>query len=194
MAKCYERGLTTLTGGNISKRVGALMVITPSGLDKSALRTEDIAVVDIETGENLTPEKRLSIESEMHRLIYKKRSDVGAVCHSHPVFSCLFSASEEKINTCIIAESFYLLDKVEKVSYARMGTQELAGKVSEKISSGLNAVLLENHGALTTGSSLLGAFDRLECLEQAAKLTLLSHIVGVENLTEDEKKEIALMR
>lgn len=194
MVKCYERGLTTLTGGNVSKRVGGVMLITPSGKNKSCLNKDDIAVVDIERGENLTPDKKLSIESEMHRLIYIKRKDVNAICHSHPTYACLFSASGESINTSLIAESYYLLDRVEKVEYARMGTLELAQKVSEAVAYGCNAVLLEKHGALTLGESLTGAFDRLEVLEVTAKLTLLSHIVKTENLTEEEKKEIALMR
>ncbi len=194
MKRCYERGLTTSTGGNISMRVGEKMAITPSGKDKSSLSAEDIAIVDILTGENLTPEKKLSIETEMHRLIYLKRPDVMSVCHSHPTFSCLFSASNEEVDTALIAESWYLLDKVEKVKYERMGTKALAEAVSERIASGVNAVLLEKHGALTVGSSLINAFDRLECLEQASKLTFLSHIVKTEDLTEEQKKEIALMR
>ena len=194
MRRAYERGLTTTSGGNISARVGEKMVITPSGTDKSSLTEENIAVVDIETGRNLTPEKKLSIETEMHRLIYLRRSDVGAVCHSHPVFCCLFSASEEKIDTSIIAESWYLLDEVKKVEYERMGTVELAEKVSAEIASGFNAVLLEKHGALAVGRDVTLAYDRLECLEQAAKLTFLSHTVRTEDLTDEQKKAIALMR
>ncbi len=34
-------------------------------------------------------------------------------------------------------------------------------------------LLLENHGILTTGSSLLQAFDKIEVLENAAKMTLI---------------------
>lgn len=194
MRRTYERGLTTTTGGNISARSGSVMVITPSGLDKDRLNPGDIALVDIETGSNLTPEKKLSIETEMHRMIYLKRDDVMAVCHSHPTFSCLFSASEEEIDTSLIAETCFLLDRVRKVEYARMGTVLLAEKVSDAVAEGANAVLLENHGALAVGKSLINAFDRLECLEQAAKLTLMSHIVKTKGLTDEEKKELALMR
>jgi L-fuculose-phosphate aldolase len=34
-------------------------------------------------------------------------------------------------------------------------------------------LLLENHGILTTGSNLLQAFDKIEVLENAAKMTLI---------------------
>ena len=194
MGRSYERGLTTSTGGNLSMRVGSVMLITPSGLDKSSLKAEDIAEVDIETGENLTPEKKLSIETEMHRMIYLKRPDCVSVMHSHPTFCCLYSASDESIDTTLIAESWYLLDKVVKVPYALMGTKELAERVSDYASKGGNAFLLENHGALCIGKSPLNAFDRLECLEQAAKLSVFSHIVKTEGIEKKERDRIADMR
>ena len=194
MGRSYERGLTTSTGGNLSMRVGKVMLITSSGLDKSALKAEDIAEVDIETGENLTPDKKLSIETEMHRSIYKKRPDAVSVMHSHPTFCCLYSASNESIDTTIIAESWYLLDRVIKVPYALMGTKELAERVSDYAQKGGNAFLLENHGALCIGKSPLNAFDRLECLEQAAKLSALSHLVNAKGIEENERNRIADMR
>ena len=193
MKRCYDRGLTTATGGNISMRAGDIMLITPSGKDKASLSAEDIAEVRIRDGANLTPGKKLSIESGMHRLIYLKRKDAGAVVHSHPLFSCLFSASEDEIDTSIIAENWFLLDKVKKVSYALMGTEELAEVVSDS-SLERDALLLENHGALTIGNTLLSAFDRMECLEQAAKLTYLSKAVHVRGLSGEERAAIARMR
>ena len=194
MGRSYERGLTTSTGGNFSMRVGSVMLITPSGLDKSSLKAEDIAEVDIETGKNLTPDKKLSIETEMHRLIYKKRPDCVSVMHSHPTFCCLYSASNESIDTTLIAESWYLLDRVVKIPYALMGTKELAERVSDYAGRGGHAFLLENHGALCIGKSPLNAFDRLECLEQAAKLSALSHLVKADGIDEKERNRIADMR
>ena len=194
MGRSYERGLTTSTGGNFSMRVGSVMLITPSGLDKSSLKAEDIAEVDIETGKNLTPDKKLSIETEMHRLIYKKRPDCVCVMHSHPTFCCLYSESNESIDTTLIAESWYLLDRVVKIPYALMGTKELAERVSDYAGRGGNAFLLENHGALCIGKSPLNAFDRLECLEQAAKLSALSHLVKAEGIEEKDRNRIADMR
>jgi len=38
--------------------------------------------------------------------------------------------------------------------------------------------MLENHGILATGSGLLQAFDRLEVLENAAKMTLITEMTG----------------
>lgn len=194
MRRIYERGLTTSLGGNISMRLGSVMLITPSSLDKASLGDEDIAKVDIESGKNLTPGLKLSIESEMHRLIYLKRPTCKAVIHAHPVFSSLFSASEEEIRTDIIAESYYQLGRVVKTPYAIMGSRELAEKVSDDAFS-CCAVLLERHGALTVSDkSLLEALERLECLENAARMSLLSRDMKLNCLSENEKYELDLLR
>ncbi len=194
MRRLYSRGLTTATGGNVSMRRGNLIFITPSSLDKSSLSADDIAVVDLDTGENLTPDKKLSIETWMHAAVYSSRRDVGAVVHSHPTFSSLYSASSDSINTHIIAEAYYLLDEVIKVPYALMGSRMLAEYVGKSVVKG-SAFLLENHGALTVGKDMLSAFDRMEVLEQSAKMTYLSN--GLKdrcNLDIERLAAVAAMR
>ena len=194
MKRTYDRGLTTATGGNISMRIGNVMLITPSGKDKASLSAEDIAEVSILDGANLTPEKRLSIETGMHRAIYLARPDVSAIVHSHPVYSSLFSASDEAIDTCIIVESYYLLGEVVKVPYALMGTEKLAANAARCAAGGVDAMLLENHGAIALGRDLMSAFDRLECLEQAARLTFLSKTIRINDIKEEDRADIARMR
>ena len=194
MKRVYDRGLTTATGGNVSMRVGNIMLITPSGKDKASLRADDIAAVDLGSGQNLTEDKKLSIETGMHRAVYLVRPDIRAIVHSHPVFASLFSASSLPIDTAIIAESFYLLDRVRKVPYALMGTKELADRVAEYAKDDACALLLENHGAIAFGRDLMNAFDRMECLEQAAKLTFLSRTIEISDIKDDERAEIARMR
>ena len=194
MHRAYERGLTTSTGGNISMRFGSLMLITPSGKDKNSLKGDDIAEVDLATGYNLTPAFKLSIETEMHRLAYLMRDDVNAVVHSHPTCCCLFSASDEEIDVSLIAESWYLFGgRVAKAPYRLMGTKDLASVVAEYVKNN-DALLLEKHGALAVGKTLLQAFDRIECLEQAAKMTYMSRLVKTKGLTEEEKLGIDSMR
>ena len=193
MGRLYKRGLTTATGGNVSMRSGDYMFITPSGKDKDSLTFEDIAILNVKTGEQIITSYKLSIESEMHREIYLK-TDVCAVVHSHPTFASLFLALDEKIDTHIIAETYYLLNEVVKVPYELMGTKALADKVSDYAKSSC-ALLLENHGALTTGKTLLSAFDRMEVLEQSAKLTYLARgFAKTNDISGDNLTAIALMR
>ena len=58
-----------------------------------------------------------------------------------------------------------------------MGSMALADIAAENILIS-DILLLENHGILTTGSNLLMAFDKIEVLENAAKMTLMSELTG----------------
>lgn len=194
MARCYARCLTTATGGNVSMRFGSVMLITPSSLDKASLTPDKIAEVDLATGENLTPALRLSIESGMHRSIYLAHGEVNAVVHAHPTFASFFSASTRAINTRLIAESYYLLGKEVKVApYALMGSGELATIIAREIGTD-SAILLSHHGALCVGKTLLSAFDRMEVLEQSAKMTFLSRSVEATDLDNEQCAVIAAMK
>ena len=73
-----------------------------------------------------------------------------------------------------------------------MGTTELANEVS-KISKTHNVILMENHGVLTVGKSLLEAFYRLEVLEQAARMTFYSISLPLNELTEANKNQLNKM-
>lgn len=177
MTRLYNTRLTTTSGGNISLRISdKLWCITPSGLDKSCLKPSDIAILTMD-GENLTPDLPLSIESEMHRRLLVSRPDINAVVHAHPCWSTLFSTFDDlKINTALIAESFFLLGDPAIVPYRRMGSQELADEVSRSLAHN-NIGILENHGVITVATTLVKAFDLVEVLENAAKMTLASELL-----------------
>ncbi len=174
MARLYQRGLTTVSGGNISFRLNEeLFCITPSSLDKSCLQPEMIAIVGFD-GTNHTPELNLSIESEMHRRLLMCRPDVNAVVHSHPMYCSVFSASDAPcaINTRLTAESYFFIPEAVIVPYALMGTDDLAQRI-EDCGRTHEVMLLQNHGALALGKSLVTAFDKMDLLERAAQMTMI---------------------
>jgi L-fuculose-phosphate aldolase len=177
MRRLYRHGLTTTSGGNISiLHPDELVIITPSATDKGNMKWRDVGIMTV-LGENLTPDLKPSIEHEMHLSIYRARKDVSAIVHAHPVFASAFTAMKHSINTCLTAEARAICGEPAVVRYALMGTKELAGLAAESIASA-DILLLENHGILAVGSSLLQAFDRLEVLENAAKMTLIVEMAG----------------
>jgi L-fuculose-phosphate aldolase len=177
MRRLYKHGLTTTSGGNISLRLTEeLILITPSATDKGRMKWKEVGIVTI-FGENLTPHLKPSIETAMHIAIYKKKREVKAIVHAHPVFASLFTAIKAKINTNLTAESKAILGDPLLVKYAIMGSEALA-EVAAENSLKSDILLLENHGILTTGSNLLQAFDKIEVLENAAKMTLMTEMTG----------------
>jgi len=176
MRRLYDRFLTTASGGNISLKVSEQNVlITPAALDKGIISADQIVVVSMD-GENLTQNIRPSIETSMHLEIYKERKDVLAVVHAHPVYASLFTTINRKVNTHLIAEARYMLGEPLVAEYELMGTSELA-KVVAAASLKSNVILLKNHGVLTVGNTLLEAFDRMEVLENCAKMTFLTELL-----------------
>jgi L-fuculose-phosphate aldolase len=177
MRRLYRQGLTTTSGGNISLRISdSLIAITPSATDKSIMRWKEVGVMSL-LGENLTPDLKPSIEFALHINIYKKNNDVAAIVHAHPVFASSFTAMKSTINTSLTAEARAICGDPRFVPYALMGSEELANMVAQN-SAEADIMLLENHGIITTGSNLLQAFDKLEVLENAAKMTLIVEIAG----------------
>lgn len=175
MKRLHRQGLTTTSGGNISLRISEeLLAITPSSTDKGKMKWKEVGIMDV-FGNNLTPELKPSMEWEMHISIYKKKRDVAAIIHAHPVFASAFTAMKCKIDTNLTAEALAILGEPLLVPYALMGTAVLAAKVAESINVS-DILLLENHGVLTTGASLLQAFDKIEVLENAAKMTLITDL------------------
>lgn len=176
MRRLYRQGLTTCSGGNVSLRCGVVILITPSGTDKGEITAEEIGAVTPE-GDNLLPGLRLSIETEMHLEVYRNRPDVNGIVHAHPVTASAFAALDRDIDTRLTAETWHVLGMPVRAPYALMGTAELARAVGQAAGKG-NAVIMENHGVLTVGRTLFEAFDRLELLEAAAKMTWITHTMG----------------
>ena len=177
MRRLYDRGLTTTSGGNISLKISdEVIAITPSATDKGRMKWKEVGILSI-TGENLTPRLKPSIEFNLHLNIYKKNKEVYAIVHAHPVFASCYTAMKGPINTCLTAEARAICGEPRFVPYALMGTAELADVVAHNAMEA-DILLLENHGILTTGTSLLQAFDKMEVLENAAKMTLITEMTG----------------
>ena len=188
MTRLYNMGLTTTSGGNISMLVEGHIIITPAALDKGRLTAEQIVVISPK-GENLTPQVRPTSEKDMHQAIYKANSHVKSIVHAHPVTASAFACSNKTINTKLMAEPYALLGEPVRAEYATMGTVQLAENVA-KVSVGNRAIIMDNHGVLTMGATVLQAFDRLEVLENAAKTTLINEILKDTNQIDDANLKV----
>ncbi len=175
MRRLYDKNLTTTSGGNISFRTDDnIVLLTPSALDKGKLQGNQILAMTLE-GKNLNPELKPTIEGSMHLAIYRKHTDIKAVVHAHPCMATSFTAMKTKINTKLIAESRAILGEPVYTDYELQGTPELAEIVSEAVKQS-DVILMANHGVLCVANTLLAAFDKVEVLEAAAKITLLTSL------------------
>jgi len=191
MVRLYDRHLTTASGGNVSLRINKdFFCITPSSLDKGKLTADLIAIVNFD-GTNMTPNLKLSIESDMHRKILLTRPEMNAVCHAHPIYASSFSTSLKcKLSVRNTAESYWVLKNVVNVPYKIMGSNRLADEVSLAAKEN-DILLLQNHGAVAIGNSLLNAFDKMELLERAAQMQIICQsIPGSHPLSDKQIEEL----
>lgn len=190
MRRLYEQQLTSCSSGNVSARINEnLIAITPSQTDKGFVQGEDIGLVTL-AGKSLDDSKKLSMETEMHLAVYRARPDVMAIVHAHPVYATSFAVSPMKLDVSLTGESFAVLGDPILAPYALMGSESLAESVSNAAKKG-NVILLQNHGVLTVGKDLYQAYDRMEIVEFAAKIQVITQVLGdARHLDDDEKNAI----
>lgn len=176
--RLYEQGFAVANDGNISVRLdNGYILTTPTGVSKGEL-TPDMLVVVNAAGEVIAGEMRPSTELKLHLHVYTRRSDVQAIVHAHPPYATCFAVVGRQLNEPLIAEAIVHLGAVALAPYATPGTDELPNSIEPFVLTH-NAILLANHGALTYGPDLKTAQFRMESIEFYAKITALSHQIGV---------------
>jgi len=189
--RLYQRGLVAGAGGNVSARIpdSQHILVTPSGVCKGYLKPSNIVKVDL-NGKIIKGRLKPTSETPMHTEIYKIRHDVNAVVHAHPPFCTGFACARIPFNTHIFPEVIAMIGEVPMVEYVTPGTKELALKVAEAAEKH-DALLLANHGAITLGASLEQAYQRMEVLEDFAKILLVSILLGgPKSLSNEEVRKI----
>ena len=165
----YQRGYVVSNDGNVSVRVEEnKILITPSGVGKGRMTPDMLVLCDLE-GNVLAGEHYPSSESKMHLMVYRERTDVMSVVHAHPPVSTAFAICRRPLKERYLSEMVAGLGEVPVTEFAMLSTNEVAESVRPFVHDH-NAVLLANHGSLAWGPTLLSAFDRLETVEQTAKV------------------------
>ena len=175
--RLYARALIGGNEGNVSARDGDVLYITPAGTCKGFLSPDQIVATDLEGRPR--GGGRASTEVHMHTAIYRRRPDVKAVVHAHPPTATGFAVAGVPLDRAITAEAVVTLGPVPIIPYGMPATADLAENVGRAI-CGAQAVLLAHHGALSVGDSLARAWERMETLEQVARVALVARSLGRE--------------
>jgi L-fuculose-phosphate aldolase len=135
-----------------------------------------MVIVDLH-GRLLAGSRKVTSEISMHLAVYGQRQDVGAVVHSHPPTATAFACSGRALDEILCQEAVMTVGAVPLASYATTGTDEVAASMRPFISEH-DAILLENHGAVSYGVTLLEAFMKMETVEHLAQVALVAHQLG----------------
>ncbi len=166
--RLYNRQLIAGPEGNVSVRVGDLVLCTPSGKCKGFLSAADLVVVDL-AGGVVEGHERPTSELSMHLALYRARQDVAAIVHAHPPFATAFALTGTGLPDGLLSEVELFLGPVVRVPYRLPGSTALAEQVRRCMPAPVSTALLQNHGAVTLGPTLERAWQRMEVLEAACR-------------------------
>lgn len=177
--RIYNKGMVAANDGNISVKISENeFLCTPTGVSKGFMTPEFICKVDrngkvIQANKGFKP----SSEIKMHMRVYKERPDVNSVVHAHPMYATSFAIAGIPLTEPIMPEAVIALGCVPIAEYGTPSTEEIPDAVSKYVQH-YDAVLLENHGALSYSDSLINAYYKMESLEFYAQLLYQSRLLG----------------
>ncbi len=189
--KMHDSGLVRATQGNLSARDpdSGLICVTPSGANYESLGAEDVVLVTV-GGEVVEGRWKPSLEAPAHLEVYRHRTDVGCVMHTHSTYATVFSTLYRPF-PMILAESAYCLGgEVPIAPYQESGTAEFGEMVAGYLGDG-SAVIWGNHGAMVVGRTVALAYSIAHALEDSAHVYWLASQIGQpRTIPEDEVRRL----
>jgi L-fuculose-phosphate aldolase len=184
--RLYARDYVASNDGNISVRLpGDRILATPRGVSKGFMTPDMMVVTDL-SGKKVEGEREASSELLMHLEVYRNRPDIQAVVHAHPPVATGFAVAGIPLDRAVLAEVITTLGSIPIAEYATPSTQGLADAIRKYIKAH-DGVLLANHGAVTAGRDLFGAYYKMETIEHFARISLVARLLGRERLLSREE-------
>ena len=177
--KMWQLGWVAANDGNVSAKLeDGTFLATPTGMSKSFITPEKLVHID-KTGKVLDALEgyRPSSEIKMHLRCYEEREDVGAVLHAHPPVATGFAVANIPLDDYSMIETVIALGSIPVTPYGTPSTQEVPDAIAPYLPEH-DAMLLQNHGALTVGADVITAYYRMETLELFAKISLNARLLG----------------
>lgn len=93
------KGVVIYTWGNVSgiTHDRKYMIIKPSGVDYDGMKPDDMAVVDVETGELVEGKYRPSSDTPTHLELYRHYNSIKGIVHTHSVNAVAFAQAGRNI-------------------------------------------------------------------------------------------------
>ena len=167
-------GLVVGTSGNISARVGDLIVVTPSGVSYTGLQPADIPVVSLD-GVVVDGDLAPTSELPMHLACYADL-DAKAVVHTHSVAATALSLVRSTV-PLVHYQMAMFGGQVRVAPYQTFGTPELAESMTEALHE-RSACILEHHGTIAFADSVEKAYDKVRQLEWLCDVWLRASTVA----------------
>jgi ribulose-5-phosphate 4-epimerase/fuculose-1-phosphate aldolase len=172
-----ERAEVIDFNGHMSCRLpGTEHVLINAGKSvRSALGADDIIAIDMD-GNPVDGDVVPPMEFHIHTEIYRRRPDVNAVAHTHPLWSTLFSMTGNRVEPVTMQAAVMgpvrLFDKTASINKKPLAEELAAALGNDRV------VMLKSHGAVIAGSDVVEAFVLAIYLEETARRQYLARALG----------------
>ena len=175
VCKLDALGMNRGSTGNLSVRVGAGMLITPTGMGADDLRPQDLVWRGWDG--TLRGDWQPSSEWHFHQAIYRVRPDLHAVLHTHSTHAAALACLRRELPAFHYMVALAGGDSVPCVPYHLFGTEALSLAVAGAFKD-RDACLMANHGLVAGGPTLLKAMKVLQEIESLCEVYLKALAVG----------------
>lgn len=169
--------LVTMHSGTVSGRdpESGMIVIKPTGFRYDRLTPADLLVMD---GEGKIQEGTLrpSSDTETHLYIYKHRSDVHGIVHTHSPYASIFAVLGKPIPP-VNTSAAMLGGEIPIGGYAPVGGADIGAEIMAKIGN-CSAIVMQNHGVYTLASTVWKATIAAVEVEDLAKIAHFAMLHG----------------
>lgn len=184
----YDRGLA----GHITARDpehSDHFWVGPLGSWFGKISVSDLVLVDHEgrivEGEGPINQAGFAIHSELH----KARPDVTAAAHSHSIYGKAWSALGRLLDPISQDSCFFYKQHALFESFSGIILDSSEGAMIARALGDKRAIILQNHGLLTVGTSVESAIVSYIAFENACETQLLAESAGTIKRIPDEVAE-----
>ena len=177
-------GINQCTAGNLSARIAAGFLITPTSLPYERMEPEDIVEMDYDGG--YSGRHRPSSEWRFHRDILRGRDDINVVLHCHSVYATTLACHHRTIPSFHYMVGVAGGTTIRCAPYATFGTQQLSDNALEALEGRL-ACLLGQHGQISLGRDLEHALWLGIEVETISRLYVQALTLGDPPILSDEE-------
>jgi ribulose-5-phosphate 4-epimerase/fuculose-1-phosphate aldolase len=151
------------------------MLITATGVSLGDTTPANLVEVEVATYACVSPAgHQPSKEYRYHADILRMRPEIGAVLHVHPPHVTAFAVKQRDIP--MLTDAAFKQRPIPRVSFAPSGSDVLQQRVAETVAAnpGCAALLLEQHGLVTLGATVVSAFYLADLVEELAHVAYLA--------------------
>ena len=155
------------------------------GLDEVA--PEDMVLVNLE-GEKLSGNRRRHSEYPIHSEIYRRRREVQAVIHTHPMYGTIMASMEAELAPVTHEGSLFVPPPIPRFNLTTnlIRTRAQGEALAQQLGSH-RALLMQNHGIVLAAGSIEEATMLAIMLEKACKAQLIAMAAGAFRSTPEDE-------